>query len=265
MKLMPKVFLPIILITLIISVTIGMTISTQIKDNALERAQHVTAEYISSKAISELTPASFSSEDYRNQTDVFDSFLEHIRTEEVIKIKVFNLNHEIIYSTAKENIGTKTDSQNYENAVNGKISVIVKDPIEDQTNIDLVGYKQVMEIYVPINYDGKIEGVIETYYRMDYVNEVISKVTAKVLMLLGLFSALILITVYLILTFVVIKPINALIVVADKITDGELDTKLPEAKSNDEMSNLVASLEMLVASSKFKINVGSETKNEAQK
>src|SRR5665648_1274487 len=94
-----------------------MTISTQIKDNALERAQHITAEYISSKAISELTPASFSSEDYRNQTDVFDSFLEHIRTEEVIKIKVFNLNHEIIYSTAKENIGTKTDSQNYENAV----------------------------------------------------------------------------------------------------------------------------------------------------
>src|SRR5665648_640050 len=265
MKLMPKIFLPIILITLIISIVIGMTISTQIKDNSLERAQLVTADYIHAQAVSGLNPASFSNEDYRNQTEVFASFLEHIRTEEIIKIKVFNLNHEIIYSTARENVGTKIESLNYENAVNGKISVIVKDPIEDQTNIDLVGYKQVMEIYVPINYDGKIEGVIETYYRMDYVNEVISKVTAKVLMLLGLFSALILITVYLILTFVVIKPINALIVVADKITDGELDTKLPEAKSNDEMSNLVASLEMLVASSKFKINVGSETKNEAQK
>lgn len=265
MKLMPKAFFPIIIITLIISVASGMIISMQIENNALERAQFVTAEYISLKATEELTPDAFRDEDYLNQSYVFDSFLKHIRTDEIIKIKVLNLNHDIIYSTSKENIGDKTDSKDYEKALTGEIAVLIKDPLQEQTNIDLKGYDQVMEIYVPIVYDGKIEGVIETYYKMDYINERISKITTKVLIFIGIFSTLILIAVYSILTFVVIKPINALIAVADKITDGELDTKLPDAKSNDEVSNLIASIEMLIASSKFKVEDRSETKHEVQK
>lgn len=265
MKLIMKAFLPIIIIALILSVIIGMTISTQIKNTTLDRAEHVTAEYISSEATKQLTADAFRNENYRNEVDIFDSFSEHITTHEIIKIKVFNLNHEIIYSTSKDNIGNKTDSQNYENALKGKITTLYKDPIEDQTNIDLKGYKQVMEIYVPVIYDGKVEGVIETYYKMDLTNDNIYYVTSNVLLVLGIFISLILLTTYLILTYIVIKPINALIVVADKITDGELDTKLPNAKSNDEISNLIASIEMLVASSKFRMKKGAEAKQEGEK
>lgn len=264
MRLLLKTFLPIIVITLVVSALIGITISEQIKDNALERAQLITAEYISSKSTEQLTPANFQDENFSNQFNTFDIFLKQIRTNEIIKIKVFNINHDIIYSTAKENIGQKTDSKYYEAALNGDISVQIKDPIVEKANIELKGYKQVMEIYVPIVYNGKVEGVIETYYKMDFINRNISDVTTNILGLIGVLTLLILTAIYLVLTFMVTRPINALKDAADKITDGELDTKLPEAKSNDEVSNLIASIEMLVAS--YKLNMKNRSaENEQEK
>ncbi|NJD78391.1 MAG: HAMP domain-containing protein [Candidatus Methanoperedens sp.] len=252
MKLVLKAFLPMIAITIVTSIVIGMAISSQIKDNTLQRAQAVTAEYIGEKAKEQLVAENFQDANFSNQFETFDVFLKQIQTKEVIKIKVFNTNHDIIYSTIKENIGEKTNSQNYEKAINGDVAVLIKDPVVERENIELQGYRQTMEIYVPIVYNGKVEGVIETYYKMDFINESIAETTSKVLTIIGLFSFLILIAVYLVLTYVVTKPINALKDAADKITDGKLDTKLPEAKSDDEVSCLIASIEMLVASYKAK-------------
>lgn len=257
MKLVLKAFLPIIAITLVISIVIGLAISSQIKDNTLQRAQIVTAEYISEKAKEQLVAANFQDANFSNQFETFDVFLKQMRTKEIIKIKVFNTNHDIIYSTTKENIGEKTNSLNYEKAMEGDVAVVIENPIVERENIELKGYRQLMQIYVPIIYNGKVEGVIETYYKMDFVNESIAEVTLTVLTIIGAFSVLVLIAVYLVLTYVVIKPINALKDAADKITDGELDTKLPEAKSDDEVSCLIASIEMLVASYKAKTKRGS--------
>ena len=252
MRLVLKVFLPIIAITIAISALIGITISDQIKDNSIERAQIVTADYISTKSTEQLVPANFQDNNFSNQYGTFDQFLKQIRTKEIIKIKVFNINHDIIYSTTKENIGEKTNSQNYEKALKGEIAVQIKDPIVEKENIEMKGYRQVMEIYVPIIFDGKVEGVIETYYKMDFINENITEVTSKVLWITAGFTFLILIAIFLVLKFIVTDPVNALRNAADRITDGELDTKLPEARSDDEISNLIASIEMLVASYKLK-------------
>lgn len=257
MRLVMKAFLPIIAITLVISIVIGLAISSQIKDNTLQRAQMVTAEYISEKAKEQLVAANFQDANFSNQFETFDVFLKQMQTKEIIKIKVFNTNHDIIYSTTKENIGEKTNSQNYEKAMGGDLAVLIEDPIVERENIELKGYRQLMQIYVPIIYNGKVEGVIETYYKMDFINESIAGITLTVLTIIGAFSVLVLIAVYLVLTYVVIRPINALKDAADKITDGELDTKLPEAKSDDEVSCLIASIEMLVASYKAKMMCGS--------
>lgn len=252
MKLILKAFLPIIVITMVISIVIGLAISSQIKDNILQRAQIVTAEYISEKAKEQLVASNFQDTNFSNQFDTFDVFLKQLRTKEILKIKVFSANHDIIYSTTKENIGEKTNSQNYEKAMGGDVAVVIEDPIVEKENIELKGYRQLMQIYVPIIYNGKVEGVIETYYKMDFIYESIADVTLTILTIIGIFSLLVLIAVYIVLKNVVINPINALKDAADKITDGDLDTKLPEAKSDDEVSCLIASIEMLVASYKAK-------------
>ncbi len=48
------------------------------------------------------------------------------------------------------------------------------------------------------------------------------------------------------------KPINQLRDVADNVTNGNFDVKIPESKSNDEVSDLSASMEMLVMALKSK-------------
>ena len=72
------------------------------------------------------------------------------------------------------------------------------------------------------------------------------------LTLIAIFASLVLslIVAFLIATHIT-RPVKQLKDVADKVTDGKFDTKLPEAKSNDEISELTASMEMLVTAFKF--------------
>src|SRR3972149_10382214 len=151
MKLLYKFFLPVISITVIVSVVVGYSISRQVKKNALKKAQVVTADYVLAKATERLSRENFEDRDYARQFGVFESFMNLIKTKEIIKIKVFNASSDIIYSTSKKDIGQKTDSRNYKKALQGQIAADIKPPIEEQDNIDLLGYKQVMEVYVPIS------------------------------------------------------------------------------------------------------------------
>ncbi|WAM22704.1 MAG: HAMP domain-containing protein (plasmid) [Candidatus Methanoperedens sp.] len=72
----------------------------------------------------------------------------------------------------------------------------------------------------------------------------------------GVTITLIMMVVALVLGFVIsnslTNPIKQLKDVADKVTNGDFSAKLPEAKSDDEISELTASMEMLIMSLKSK-------------
>lgn len=247
MKLLPKFFLPVIISTAVISIFVSYTVSNRIKQNALKRAQLVTADYISTKAHERLSPANFQDPDFFT----FDNFMSLITTKEIIKIKVFNADDDIIFSTSKNDIGQKTDSKNYKKALNGQIAAHIKAPIEEAANIDIAGYKQVMEVYVPILYDNKIVGVIETYYKMDFINEDISETTKAIVTLIAIYALAILVFIYLILKFVIINPVTKLKEVANQVSNGDLNITLPHMKSKDEISDLNEALKAMFAAIEF--------------
>lgn len=248
MKLLYKFFLPVVVITVIISVVVGVTISRQIKQTALERAQMVTAEYIAQKAYEQLTAESFLDPNYEAHYDIFRDFMRSIVTAEIIKIKAFNDKATIIYSTAKESIGQKSDSANYKSALAGKVAVEIKPPLKDEKeNIDLAGYRQVMEIYVPIFIDKKIVGVVETYYKMDFINESINETVRNVLALIILYAVVVLASIYGILKMVILSPVGKLKVAADKIAVGDLNVQLPEITSKDEIRDLNEAMKGVLA------------------
>lgn len=251
MKLLYKFFLPVISITVIVSVVVGYSISKQVKKNALKRAQFVTADYILAKATERLSTENFEDRDYARQFGVFESFMNLIKTKEIIKIKAFNANSDIIYSTSKKDIGQKTDSRNYKKALQGQIAADIKPPIEEQDNIDLLGYKQVMEVYVPISYDKKVQGVIETYYKMDFINDDIGEATRKILTFIAIFAIAILLSIYLVLKIVIVNPIAKLKEVSDEISSGNLDVRLPEIKTKDEIRDLNEALKGVFAAIEF--------------
>jgi len=56
-----------------------------------------------------------------------------------------------------------------------------------------------------------------------------------------------------IVSYSIAKPIKQLKVVADKVTDGDFSAQLPPTVSNVEISELTASLEMLIMALKTKM------------
>jgi nitrogen fixation/metabolism regulation signal transduction histidine kinase len=57
----------------------------------------------------------------------------------------------------------------------------------------------------------------------------------------------------LVVSYSIAKPSKQLKLVADKFTDGDFSAELPPVRSNDEVSELTVSLEMLIMALKTKM------------
>lgn len=244
MKLRLKLIIPVMLITAIMSGLTVYLISDHIERDALTRAQHVTAEYIIAKARERLAPENFQDADFQRQKPAFETFMNLIRTPEILKIKVFNAKFDIIYSTTADDIGKKTDSTNYRKSLlEGKIAATIKPPVDETANIELMGYRQLMEVYVPVSYDNRTEGVIEAYFKMDAINRAIEDTSKKIIGLIVLFAAVVCAAMYLLLTFMVVRPLAKLKASADRLAAGQADAALPFIKSRDEIGALREALQ----------------------
>lgn len=262
MKLREKFFLPIIVFTVLISIAIAFGLSRKIKEYSLQRVQVVTADYIRSKALERLTPENFRNKDFSAEYKTFETFMNLFRTNEIIKIKVFNADYHIIFSTSAKDIGQITESRNYQKSLSGQVVASIKPPVDEASNVDIYGYKQVMEVYVPIAYEGKVEGVIEAYYKMDFINEHIAETTRLVLILIAVSAVSMLLSVYLILQIVIISPVTKLKQVSNKVSNGDLDIQLPDIKSKDEIRDLNEALKGVFAAIEF---LTDEIKNKDRK
>src|SRR5574341_1067230 len=211
MKLRLKLILPIILITAVMAVLTVYLITDDLEQDALIRAQQVTAEYIIAKARERLTPENFQDADFQRQKPVFEAFLNLVKTPEILKIKVFDAKFNIIYSTKAEDIGRKTDS---------------------------TSYRKLMEIYVPISYANRTEGVVEVYFKMDAINQAIKDTSTKVVGLIVLFALVVCVAMYAFLTAMVVRPLKRLKGAADKIVAGQTDVSLPYLSTRDEIGAL---------------------------
>lgn len=239
MKLRPKLILPIIALTAAVSILTVYVISRHLEQDALIRAERSASEYIATKAVELLSPESFRDPDFHRQIPVFETFMKQIRTAEILKIKVLNTKFDIIYSTAHEDVGTKTESSLYRQAVQeGKVAGAIKPPVTEKANYELLGYRQLMEIYIPIIYDGKIEGVIEGYYKMDSINESVAAASRLIMGLIALLGVVVCAAVYLMLTRIVVRPIRALTAAADTLASGQPGASLPYIGTRDEIGNL---------------------------
>lgn len=85
-------------------------------------------------------------------------------------------------------------------------------------------------------------------------NQIAASVTRMQNTILTIFVLTIIFLILVCLSFAhsISKPIKALREAADKVTSGELDVKLPEAKGSDEIAELTGSVEMLIAAFKAK-------------
>jgi len=103
-----------------------------------------------------------------------------------------------------------------------------------------------MEVYVPVVFNDRTEGVIEAYYKMDDVNAAVTRTVTKVVGLLSLLALMVCAAIYVLMTVIVVRPLHALTLAARKLAAGEPGVVLPSPGSKDEIGGLRYALHQLI-------------------
>ena len=230
---------------------LSIFIAEQIKQSAINHVKNIYAIWIQNEAKHHLPNSVFTIGNYEQKEPLFAHYLEVISSPDLIRIKVWNDDGTILYSDDKEILGKNFgENERFQEAMNGKVVVEVKDPVEPE-NISELGYGQLMEIYVPISDNGEILGVIETYTSLDSINTAVAatdEVLFEVISISLIFIIGILIYMFVFVRKDILKPINEIKIAAEKVTHGNLDTIIPESNKKDEISRLKKSFNSMTKS-----------------
>jgi len=183
----------IIILVIISSIIFSITISDQVKQIAIERAEKTNSLYLSSLANNVLALDDFQPQNFTEKKIVFTNYFMNLKNEETVRLKVWAKDGTIIYSDDDELFGKNfKDNPRFQTSINGDVTSEIKDPI-DPENISELGYGQLMEIYIPITLD-TIEpiGVIELYFSLDSINNSVAEINSTIftvtIFLIGLIS-----------------------------------------------------------------------------
>ena len=168
-----------------------------IKDSILENTKIETANLIQG-----MTKFHLSSDDFLRGTSTevyskFSDFSDSIRTPGIVRIKVWDKNARILFSEDRSIVGKYfPGNAELQESLSGTVEADIKVP-EKTENISEKGYRQLIEIYVPVSFVEHSEpvGVIETYYSLDAVNALITKIWL-VLLVVNCFAALVLLFIF---------------------------------------------------------------------
>ena len=238
-----------------------MLISQDIKNSKIERAKTVNANFIVAQSLKYLTSEDFLAESFGEKEKVFTKFFENVDTDEIVRIKVWSKEGTIIYSDKKTIVGQNfNDNPSFQEAIRGETTAEIKEPIKPE-NVSELGYEQLMEVYVPISLSSNgIDGVIETYSKLDSVNASIAKSSVTVFSIAAVTATAIIVVLFFLFMFLkkdVIIPVLNLRDAADEITKGNLDKKL-DVRGPDEITELAAAFNSMTDSIKKNIELEKE-------
>ena len=145
---------------------------TEIKEDTIHRTENFYSSIITESASRELVQTDFDLNNLDEKQKTFDDFFQQIKTDEMLRIKVWSSDGTIICSDDRSIIGNNyNDNLRFQHSIAGDTTSEIKNPI-DPENISEMGYGQMMEIYIPITLDSVSPiGVIELYYNMDSIND----------------------------------------------------------------------------------------------
>ena len=192
------IFGGLIIILIIISTgfLFSFLLSEEIKNISIKRSETINSAFITSFATNQLVANDFELGSSDERKNTFEKFFQEMKTEEMLRIKVWNKDGTIVYSNDESIVGKNfSGNERFQHAIAGMKTTEIKDPV-DPENISEVGYGQLMEIYIPIYLDSiESVGVIELYYNMDMVNESISQINLIIIISIITMSTIIGITI----------------------------------------------------------------------
>lgn len=231
----------------VFSTFVIFSVSDVLKNSLIERGETEVAALISVQAKNHLPEGLFSDTDSEKVRESFVSFLKEVKTKDILRIKAWDKNATVIAANDPDIIGKAfPQNEEFQKAIKGEVVSDIKEPIAAENEKEL-GYKQLMEVYVPIfSSDGGTDviGVIETYTILDSLNRQISNAQADLMIKVIVVSVpliLLLSTLFYILYSRVHKGIIALSNFANVLGRGQLSEKL-NMESQDELSQVAVAM-----------------------
>ena len=180
-----------------------------IKNSFINRSKLIVSDAIQFEA-KDLRPADFSLTDSDHAKKVFNDFYGRIKTPEIIRIKAWDYSGKVIFSDDESIIGKRfPENGEFKKAIKGDIVTEISETVKPE-NVSETGYKQLLEIYVPIIFRGESipSGVIEVYFKLDDVNSRIKESQVIIIVIIGIFSLALFSLLFLIFKMIINKQIE---------------------------------------------------------
>ncbi|NJD52309.1 MAG: cell wall metabolism sensor histidine kinase WalK [Candidatus Methanoperedens sp.] len=170
------------IILILLGFMMNYALSAKIEDLVIQRAITTTANHAQQNAGNYFTSDFFSNSDYIKNKDTFEKYYQDVKTNEIVRIKIFDTNGNIIYSDIENLVGQRfPDNKELNEAIAGEIKVEIKRNLDKEENIfEKREYKALMEIYAPIKMGSVIVGVVEVYHTLDDIETQVNESTKLV-------------------------------------------------------------------------------------
>ena len=171
-----------------------------ISENFINQAKKSTSDFVQIQVETHLGPSFFehkirSEQEINDQHQGFLIFYREVQTEDVIKVKMWDDTGTIIHihDNFTDHIDYESinksypDNLRFQKAMMGEANVEVKAPTNPE-NFGEQGYRQLMEIYIPVYLAGQNTpvGVAEVYYKLDSLNNQIKNINNKIVVTISL-------------------------------------------------------------------------------
>lgn len=208
-----KFLLPVLVGFFLIVVLLGYQIGALIKRTVVNQAVSMSADFVQLNTLKHVASSSdFSLDDPQKTERLFEKVSREVKTRGAMRIKVWDKKGMVIFSEDKTIVGqTFSDNHEFQESIEGKVEVEIKKPLKRE-NVSEKGYRQLMEVYVPIVLDGQVEpaGVVEVYYNIDELSRNIRQIQLQIILINLAAFLMVAVIITLLFHFLVVKPLRSL-------------------------------------------------------
>jgi methyl-accepting chemotaxis protein len=206
------------------------------------------ANFVQHYARESMVPQSFVFGSDQASQEKFTRLFNDVQALDVVRVKVWDRESRVIYSDDESIIGKYfPENEELRESLDGKVLAEIQEPIKPE-NVKEVGYTQLLEVYVPIYFEGNSQpsGIIETYFNLDEVNNLISKIRIIIFISMFIIIASVFISVWILFWFLVRKRLALIVQMSRKIAGGDLEARV-EMKGRDEIGELATAFNTMSA------------------
>lgn len=208
-----KFLIPLLVAFSAITIFLAVKMSNIVKEIAIQQASSLIVDFVQNQAARHIDSSErFSLNDSPKTEDTFSELFEEVKVRDVVRIKVWDTKGMVVFSDDKSIVGKNfADNHEFQEAIKGETEVEIKEPLKEE-NASEKGYRQLMEVYVPITLPGGASpaGVVETYYKMDVLNEDIRQAQIKIVAIIGLAFTVLAAGIWVGFRIIILEPLSKL-------------------------------------------------------